>query len=560
MPVAAVSHCRSLGRPRLSRGAVVALAALAGMLNVAHAARSQDAPAGAERWLVTAFENPSREPRLYWLSEAASVLLADDLTALGAAAIRRDERLTAFEQLQVPPVASLSHATVIRIGQLLGAAQVVIGSLTLAGDQLEVRARSIRLDAGSLQAEILESGPIEDLFAIFDRLARRLLPQSSEKAGAMAKLHPSLGPFENYIKGLIAESTSSQVSYLQAALKLDPAFDRARLALWSAYREGGESERALAAVMAVPKGSPWYRQARFSAALTQIQLKRYDAAFATLRALADQSASAAVLNNLGVVQSRRGTTAASVRATDFFSQAATIDPDDPDYSFNLGYAYWIDRNLQPAIRWLREAVRRDPADGEAHAVLGAALQAAGTVTEAAREKELARRLSSRFEAWERPQAGGESVPRGLERLKPDLDVSRAQRVDSAILISKQRDQLELAAFYLDHARRLFEQRQDREAEGELRRTLYLAPYQAEAHLLLGRILLRAGRLPEAVDAFKISLWSDETVAAHLALGEAYLQAKNSEAARGEAQRAQAMAPDSGEAKALLERLALRPPK
>ena len=35
-----------------------------------------------------------------------------------------------------------------------------------------------------------------------------------------------------------------------------------------------------------------------------------------------------------------------------------------------------------AIYWLREAVRRDPADADAHYVLAAALQAAGSTVEA----------------------------------------------------------------------------------------------------------------------------------------------------------------------------------
>ena len=42
---------------------------------------------------------------------------------------------------------------------------------------------------------------------------------------------------------------------------------------------------------------------------------------------------------------------------------------------------------------------------------------------------------------------------------------------------------------------------------ELRRAVYLSPYEAQAHLLIGRIHLRAGRPQEAVDALKISIWS-----------------------------------------------------
>ncbi len=84
--------------------------------------------------------------------------------------------------------------------------------------------------------------------------------------------------------------------------------------------------------------------------------------------------------------------------------------------------------------------------------------------------------------------------------------------------------------------------------------MYLSPYQAEAHLLIGRIHLRAGRVPEAVAAFKIALWSEESAAGHAALGEAYRQAKDPAGARLEAERALALTPGLPEAMALLERL------
>src|SRR5687767_10139537 len=51
------------------------------------------APGGEERVLVIPFENPAREPRVYWVSEASAVLLADDLDALGKHAHSREERL-----------------------------------------------------------------------------------------------------------------------------------------------------------------------------------------------------------------------------------------------------------------------------------------------------------------------------------------------------------------------------------------------------------------------------------------------------------------------------------
>ncbi len=126
-----------------------------------------------------------------------------------------------------------------------------------------------------------------------------------------------------------------------------------------------------------------------------------------------------------------------------------------------------------------------------------------------------------------------------------------------ITTTEQRDQQELAQFYLSSGRRLFEREDDRDALVELSRALYLSPYLSEAHLLLGRIHLRNGRMTEAVDAFKISLWSEETAGAHAALGEAYWQTKDLTSARAEADRALALDPGSPEAKALLARLNAR---
>jgi tetratricopeptide (TPR) repeat protein len=507
----------------------------------------------AERILVIPFENPTREARIYWVSEASAVLLADDLNALGKHAHTREERLDAFQRLQVPPVATLSHATVIRLGQVVGATNVVVGSFRLTGSMLSVRAQSIRLDTGQMEHEFIEAGPLEDLFAIFRRVSRRIAGPGA--TGAPPVL-PALAVFENYIKGLVATSIPAQISHLEAAIKLDPGFDRARLALWQVHHEEGNGQLALVTAAAVPETSPMYARARFSTALSLLQLKRLDDAFATLRTLADRAPAASLMNNMGVIQLRRPVTPQTGRATYYFNQALKLDEDDPDYYFNLGYAYWAEKDAPSAIFWLREAVRRDPADGEAHAVLAAALQATGAAAEAARERELATQLSSTYAEWAKKPAGqgAEAVPRGLERLKPSLEVSTLRRVDSAIATTGQREQKELTAFHLDRGRRFYEQGSNSEAITELARAIYLSPYEAEAHLLMGRVYLRTGEMGSAINAFKIALWSQESVEGRLALAQAYLQVKDQAGARDALQRALVLDPNSSEAKELLSKL------
>src|SRR5439155_21588126 len=130
--------------------------------------------------LVVPFDNVKRDARIVWIGEAAAVLLTDDLNALGVSAITRQERQQALERLQVPPAAALTDATVIRIGQLVGAATIVIGSLQLDEDTLTIHARSIALDTGRIQTDAAERGRLADLVSIVERIARRIAPPSTK--------------------------------------------------------------------------------------------------------------------------------------------------------------------------------------------------------------------------------------------------------------------------------------------------------------------------------------------------------------------------------------------
>ena len=458
------------------------------------------------RYLVIPFENANRSPRVFWLTEGSAVILTDDLQALGIPAILRDDRLRAFERLRVPTVASLSEATVIRLGQVVGAVQVVVGSFDLTGDQLTVRARAIRLDTGRMTPEIVASGPLSDIFGVYAGIAQRLVPNSAISLQEMEQGHPPLAAFEQYIKGLLAEAPATKVTFLEQALKLAPTFQRARIALWDVHTDQGDHQKALAVARQVPADSRLSRQARFRAGISLLNLGQNQDAFNVFSQLNVERGDAALLNDLGIAQLRRPAGAPGGKAVSYFGQAVTANSTDPDLFFNLGYAYWLEKDLQGAIYWLREAVRRDPADDVAHYVLAVALQTSGSTAEAAREKELARQLSST--AADLETGGANTVPRGLERVKTDIDLADSFRLDDASVTAEQRDQREVAAFHLDRGRRLFQQEHDDEAIAELRRVIYLQPYQSEAHLLLGKIYLRRGRTAEAIDAFKISVWSD----------------------------------------------------
>src|ERR687892_35787 len=91
-------------------------------------------PLPPPRVLVVPFEAPARDGRTYWLGEAVALLLADDVNARGLGAITRPVRERAYEQLHLPANAVLSRATVIKVGEIVGASQVIAGEVSVDGD------------------------------------------------------------------------------------------------------------------------------------------------------------------------------------------------------------------------------------------------------------------------------------------------------------------------------------------------------------------------------------------------------------------------------------------
>ena len=165
-------------------------------------------------------------------------------------------------------------------------------------------------------------------------------------------------------------------------------------------------------------------------------------------------------------------------------------------------------------------------------------------------------MSSSWRACSAPRSRRRR-PRSRRKCPPvssaiETDLDALPHFDT-IAVPAQRDQQQTAAFHLEQARRLIAEQKDRDAALQLRRAIYLAPYEDEPHLLLGRLHQRGGRLAEAIDEFKVAIWCRETAVARVALGAAFLEAGDKELARREAERAVALAPSLAEARELLKK-------
>lgn len=318
--------------------------------------------------LVLPFESHTSQPNLDWVGEGAADILNRRLDSAGFLTISRGDRLYALDHLGLPQNFQPSHATTIRIAQMLDADSVILGSYTLTADRLTASAQILDLQALKLSPPIQQDGDLKNLLDILNslawRIARQLDPTYSVAQqtflAADGQLH--VDAFENYIRGMIAESPSERIVHLKESLRLNPSFTPAWFALGMAYFANQDYDSAAATFGRLSRDDPRALEADFYRGLaffyTPNYLKAEDAfAFVQLRLPLPE-----VVNNQAVAASRRGHDAAAL-----FQQAVTADPKDPDYRFNLAVSLRRRNDVQGAIREIDQELKLRPQDTEAQA-------------------------------------------------------------------------------------------------------------------------------------------------------------------------------------------------
>lgn len=323
-------------------------------------------PARGRLLLVLPFENHTGQPNLDWIGEGAADIFNRRLDAAGFLTISRDDRLYALDRLGLPLNFEPSRATTIRIAQLLDADSVVIGAYTLTGDQITLTARVLDLHQLALSPKIEQKSDLKDLLDTLNRLAwnvaHNLDPTYSVAEqtflAADGPLHP--GAFENYIRGLTAETSADRIKDLSEAVRLNPGFSPARLELGKAYFANQDYDAAAATFGLMPRDAPNALEADFDRGLAFLYTAHYLKAEDAFAFVATQLPLAEVVNNEGVAASRRGHDGAPM-----FQRAITSDPHDEDYHFNLAVALDKRKDLAGAAREIDAALKLRPSDTEA---------------------------------------------------------------------------------------------------------------------------------------------------------------------------------------------------
>jgi tetratricopeptide (TPR) repeat protein len=325
--------------------------------------------------LVLPFENrtesaaPGSAGNLDWISEAFPDVLNRRLNSAGFLTISRGDRLYALDHLGLPLKLQPSRATAIRIAQTLDADYVIFGSYSLTNNQLTADAQILDVSGLRLGAPLEQKGDTDHLLDSLNSLAwqvtRQLDPAYAVEEptflAADRNLHEDA--FQDYIQGLVAESPAQQIQHLREAVRLDPAFASAWMALGRAYFTNQDYEQAASTLGHLPKNDPNALQADFYRGLACFYTGNYREAEDAFAFVSMRLPLPEVVNNQGVAASRRGKDAAAL-----FQQAIAADPRDADYHFNLAVALTHRNDTAGALKELEETLKLHPQDAEAQAL------------------------------------------------------------------------------------------------------------------------------------------------------------------------------------------------
>ena len=328
---------------------------------------------GGDTLVVLPFDNRSQAPGLDWIGEAFPEVLSQRLGSPDLFAISRESREYAFERLGVPSNTKLSRATLYRIAEQMDVDEVVVGSFTYDGSIFTARSQLLNMRTLRLSAEQVESGPLPKLIEVMTALTwdmqRLSAPALTTSRNDFIASWPPirLDAFENYIRGVTASGKEEQIARLREAVRLNPNFSQALLALGKILYESRDYQTAANTLARVNRSEPASLEANFYfglAAFYSNDMDRAENAFAYVGSLLPL---AEVANNRGVTIARRGKRS----GMEFFQRAAKDDPKDPDYHFNLAVALAREGNSEEACTHLKETVALRGSDEEAKSLLDA---------------------------------------------------------------------------------------------------------------------------------------------------------------------------------------------
>jgi tetratricopeptide (TPR) repeat protein len=341
----------------------------------------------AETVLILPFFNLGKSTSIGWIGDSISETILESLAAEGLVVVPPETRDEMLRQMNIRRYAVLTRASVMELAVNADAETVLYGEVELlpstnanSKGNLRLSARLFDVRRVKRRGEFSLTGALEDLSSLQSTLAWQVLasvmPNHSMSQEEYRRSHPPIriDALESYVRGLLATSNDQKHRLFTNAVRLEAGFSQPCYQLGKLNFFASKNYRAAAEwFQKVTPADRHYREALFYLGLSRYQTGDFQGAADVLRKVADAVPLPEVWNNLGAVLLRTG----DASAVACFQKAIEINPGDPDYYFNLGYALWRKADFTGAADNLRATLARKPDDEAATVLLGRSLKESG---------------------------------------------------------------------------------------------------------------------------------------------------------------------------------------
>jgi tetratricopeptide (TPR) repeat protein len=322
----------------------------------------------------------SPTPSSEWIGESIAESLREALASRGMMVVSRQDLTEAYVTLRLRPGAEITSASALKLGQALSVETVIYGTYRAesSGSLAIDTSVSDRLRS-RISAPIQDTGNVTDIDRVEAHLAwqviRAVVPATAPPEPSAQMLRPPVraSAEESFIRGLLATSPELKERLYQQAAKADAKFARPALELGKIDLARKSYKNAAVWFGRIEPADMHYAEASFYSGVAKFHDGDYVSAQGAFDRITKTLPVAEVFSNLGIVENRLNLS----RAVSTFREAVNLDPNNPDYQFNLAYSLFKLGRFDAAADRFRAVLERDPGDQMATLLLGKSIKREG---------------------------------------------------------------------------------------------------------------------------------------------------------------------------------------
>lgn len=186
---------------------------------------------------VMPFKNLNQAADLQWLSQGIAETMVADLRKSGrVGVVERNQIASAVKEIQVQASPGSEVSQAVKVGKLVGARTIVVGSFQKAGGDIRITARFVSVETGVVQDTAKTTGPQTRIFALQDEITNRLLGIAPPAKTAVRKPVPvkrrpvrksttkEVEAYKLYALSLNSKTDTERRELLKKAVQVDPDF------------------------------------------------------------------------------------------------------------------------------------------------------------------------------------------------------------------------------------------------------------------------------------------------------------------------------------------------